>query len=186
MLSSASSNDIRFDHEIVLEMLDHHHAPALLKLVKSSRPELKQWLPWVDRMQTVSDFERYISRCKLQHGDRTEFSYMIKVNEQPAGRIGIHYIDSQNKSGAIGYWIGKNFAGRGIITKACTALIDYCFNQLALNRVELKCARGNLKSAAVAERLGFIKEGVLRQAEWINGEPHDLNLYSMLKGDWEK
>ncbi|HEX8314845.1 MAG TPA: GNAT family protein [Flavisolibacter sp.] len=172
------------DTDIILEPIDDHHAHLLLNLVNDNRPALRQWLPWVDRMRTIENFRWYINRCKEQHEEKTDYSYVVKVKEQAAGRIGIHYIDQQNKSGAIGYWIGSDFSGRGIITKACVALINHCFTELELNRLEIKCATRNYKSAAVAERLSFTKEGVLRQAEWVNGQAVDLSVYAMLKTEW--
>jgi ribosomal-protein-serine acetyltransferase len=100
-----------------------------------------------------------------------------------AGRIGLHYFDHQNKICAVGYWLGKEFVGKGIITSSCKKLIEFAFTELSFNRIEIKCGVGNDKSAAIPKRLGFIKEGVLRQAELVNGKFIDLNLYSLLKND---
>ena len=66
------------------------------------------------------------------------------------------------------------------------ALIDHCFENLGLHRIEIKCAKENFKSAAVAERLHFRKEGVQRQAELVNGHYFDLNMYSLLQQEWTK
>ena len=171
---------------IRLEILRSGHAPLLLELVNHNRPLLRQWLPWVDYMQTVENFTEYIGRCNGQLQQGTDVSYLITVNEQAAGRIGLHHIDHQNKSCAVGYWIAEAFSGKGIVTKACRGLITIAFETLGLNRIEIKCATGNQKSAAVAERLGFKKEGVLRQAEWVNDQPLGLNVYSLLRHEWKK
>jgi len=73
-----------------------------------------------------------------------------------------------------------------ILTKCCTALINHGFNELGLNRIEIKCATGNKKSRTIAEKLNFKREGILRQAEWLNGRFIDLYLYSMLKEEWQQ
>ena len=102
------------------------------------------------------------------------------------GRIGLHHLNNQNKIGEIGYWLADGLQGRGIITKCCTAIINHGFTQLGLNRIEIKCGTGNSKSRAVAEKLQFKSEGILRQAELLNGKYIDLYLYAMLKEDWKK
>ena len=107
------------------------------------------------------------------------------MNDEIVGRIGIHYIHLHNRIAALGYWLGDGYQGKGIITKACIALIDHCFNELGMNRVEIKCATGNHKSRAIPEKLNFVKEAVLRKAELVNDTFLDLYLYSMLKEEWE-
>lgn len=175
---------ITVDTNIHLELIGDQHAEPLLTLVNNNRQHLRQWLPWVDGMQTVENFQAYINRCKMQYEEGTDYGYVIFLNNNVAGRIGIHYIHQHNKLGAIGYWLGEEFSGKGIITNACMALITHCFEEVGLTRIEIKCAVDNHKSAAIADRLQFRKEGILRQAELVNGKYLDLYLYSMLKEEW--
>ena len=70
------------------------------------------------------------------------------------------------------------------MTRATARLTDYTFSHQRCNRVLLHCALGNLKSRAVAERLGFVQEGILREAEWLYDHYVDLVVYSMLQRDW--
>jgi ribosomal-protein-serine acetyltransferase len=70
------------------------------------------------------------------------------------------------------------------VTRATACLTDYAFREQDCNRVILHCAVGNLKSRAVAERLGFVQEGILREAEWLYDHYVDLVVYSMLKRVW--
>ena len=171
---------------IILELLDSWHASETFALIDSNRQYLREWLPWVDHMRTAADFKNYIQRTQQQAKDETDYGFVVKFNGKIAGRIGLHYIDRQNKTGALGYWLGESFAGNGIITKACAVLINFAFDKLQLNRVEIKCATGNTKSKAIAERLGFKQEGILKQAEFVNTHFIDLYLYSMLKTDWQQ
>ena len=99
------------------------------------------------------------------------------------GRVGVYKIDNQNSIGEIGYWIIENSQGNGIVTKCCIGLIDFCFNDLKLNRIEIKCGTENLKSKTIPEKLNFTKEGVIRQGELLYDKFIDLNLYSFLKAD---
>jgi ribosomal-protein-serine acetyltransferase len=171
------------DDALRLVMLDSHHAQELFDLVEKNRASLGKWLPWVPFMNSVNDFRNYIRNCIDKKTAGTDYGYLIFWEKQAVGRIGLHDIHHQNKNAAIGYWIDEAFSGKGIVTKACQAIIASGFDKLGLHRIEIKCASGNVKSAAIAERLGFHKEGVLREAEFVNGQFHDLYLYSLLRSD---
>ena len=100
------------------------------------------------------------------------------------GRIGIYRIDRANKIGEFGYWLSKDYQGKGIITKSCQALIQLAFSSLDLNRIELKCATNNQKSNQIAVKLNFTLEAILRDAEYLHEKFIDLNLYSLLKKEY--
>ncbi|MFM6924449.1 MAG: GNAT family N-acetyltransferase [Ferruginibacter sp.] len=176
---------LHVDDTICLELLEQIHAESLFNLVNNNRAYLREWLPWVDYMQTVANFENYISDAKKRAEAKSDFSYAIVVNKNIAGRIGLHHINYQNRIAEIGYWLADGLQGRGIITKSCKSIIDHAFNGLGLNRIEIKCGLGNDKSRAIAEKLQFMQEGILRQAELLNGKFIDLYLYAMLKEDWK-
>jgi ribosomal-protein-serine acetyltransferase len=176
---------IQVDDAISLEFIEEIHAESLLNLVNANRAHLMEWLPWVDSMQTVVNFRDYISHCKKLADENTDFGYAIIIDKNIVGRIGLHRINHQNKIGEIGYWLADGLQGRGVMHKCCRALINFGFTTQGLNRIEIKCGLGNDKSRAIAEKLGFKQEGILRQAEWLNGRFIDLYLYAMLKDDWE-
>jgi len=73
--------------------------------------------------------------------------------------------------------------GKGVMTKSCKVIIDFCFAELQLNRIEIKCAKDNLRSKRIPEKLNFKKEGIIRQGEFLNNAFIDLNLYSLLRND---
>jgi ribosomal-protein-serine acetyltransferase len=176
---------IEVDDLISLEFLEEIHAESLLNLVNANRTYLHEWLPWVDHMQTVANFTHYISDTKKRAAAETDFGYAIIIAKNIVGGIGMHHINQQNKIGEIGYWLADGLQGRGIITKSCKALINHGFTELGLNRIEIKCSVGNDKSRAIAEKLRFKPEGILRQAELLNGRFIDLYLYAMLKEEWQ-
>ncbi len=72
------------------------------------------------------------------------------------------------------------------MTAACRKLIDYAFDELKMNRVEIRCAAANARSRAVPERLGFQQDGILRQSEWLHDAFVDLVVYSTLTGEWQR
>jgi Acetyltransferases, including N-acetylases of ribosomal proteins len=115
-----------------------------------------------------------------------EASFAILLNKVAVGRIGLHHLNKQNKTGAIGYWLSKDAQGKGIMLKSCKALINYGFQNLDLHRIEIKAAINNLKSQAIPVKLNFLKEGILRQAEFVNNQFLDLFLYSMISDEWQQ
>lgn len=175
---------IQVDDKISLEFLEEIHAASLFNLINNNRAYLKEWLPWVDSMRTVENTRNYIVNCIKQAEERTDFAYAILFDGNMVGRIGMHHINQQNKIGEIGYWLANGMQGRGIVTSCCTALINYGFDELGLNRIVIKCAVGNERSRAIAEKLDFKKEGILRQAEWVNGKFLDLYQFSLLREEW--
>jgi len=175
---------IHINQNIRLELIAERHATALFEAVDNNREHLAEFLPWVNNMQSVNDFANYIKHCQSLHEQKKEVSFVIISGETVIGRIGIHHINTHNKKGAIGYWLIKNAQGKGIIINSCKALIEYGFKNLDLHRIEIKAATHNLKSQAIAEKLKFKKEGVLRQAELVNNKFFDLVVYSMLSDEW--
>lgn len=176
---------IQVDDLISLEMLDERHAGSLIELVNNNRAYLREWLAWVDYMLTEENAVNYINDCKRRAAEKKDFAFAIMFEGRMVGRIGMHHINKQNKIGEIGYWLADGLQGKGIVTKCCRALINYGFTELDLNRIEIKCGTGNDKSRAIAEKLKFKKEGILRKSEWLNGKFIDLYLYAMLKDEWE-
>ena len=108
----------------------------------------------------------------------------IWMDGEFAGSIGCHPIDWANRTCSIGYWIEERHQGKGIITRCCAALLDYLFDELGLHRVVIQCGTGNQRSCAIPQRLGFTREGVAREAEWVNDRWVDLVCWGMLEEDW--
>lgn len=175
---------IQLHNNVKLELLAAHHAAALFDAVDSNREHLSRFLPWVGNMQSVNDFMQYIRHSQSLYDHKKEVSFVIIANELLVGRIGLHHLNGHNKSASIGYWLTKDAQGKGIITNACKALISYGFKALQLHRIEIKASTRNLKSRAIAEKLHFKKEGILREAEWVNNRFLDLVVYAMLHYEW--
>ena len=70
------------------------------------------------------------------------------------------------------------------MTRSCKALVNFVFDEIGLNRVEIRAAVHNWKSRAIPERLGFTQEGIIRDAEWLYDHYVDHVVYGMLKREW--
>lgn len=174
----------RVDDEIELRLLEERHAEALFALVDANRDYLREWLPWLDDNRDAAASRAFIRSCLQQFADNKGYQAGVWVAGELAGMAGFHAIDRTNRSAMIGYWLAAGYQGRGIITRACRALVDQAFAELGLNRVVIRCATGNARSCAIPERLGFTNEGVKRQAEWLYDHFVDHNVYAMLAEDW--
>ena len=175
----------RIDDELELRLPEERHAEESNALIRENYEYLAEWLPWVRQRSSVEDTLAFI-RENLQHfaGGR-DFSMQIIFRGRLAGYVGFHNTNSANRKTEIGYWMAASFQGRGIMTRVCRALVGYAFDEWKMNRVEILCVTGNLKSRAIPERLGFTQEGVMRQAESLNGRFHDLVVYAMLASEWQ-
>lgn len=172
---------IKIDDKIRIELIEEKHIQPIFDMVDENRNHLRPWLSFVDRMQTVEFAKKFVNGTMQRNNDGVEYAFVIYNNDQMVGRVGVYKIDNQNKIGEIGYWLIEKSQGNGIVTKCCYELINFCFDNLELNRIEIKCSVENLKSQAIPRKLNFKKEGVIRQGELINDEFIDLNLYSLLR-----
>jgi len=172
------------DNEVVLKLLDTRDADQLFELMDSSRSYLKEWLPWVDGTKSAEDAKSFIEMTRKQFASNDGFQAGIWYRGNIAGVIGFHEINWSNKSTSIGYWLGERYQGNGVMTKACKAFLDYVFKELKLNRVEVRCAEGNSRSRAIPERLSFIKEGIVRETEWLYDHYVDHVVYGILAREW--
>lgn len=175
---------LKLDEDTVLRSLTVDDAPALFLLVDRNRTHLREWLPWVDAQTSAEDSRVFILTTQQQFVSNLGFQTGIWFRGQLAGIVGYHAIDWTNKSVELGYWIGSEFQGFGIVTKACRRLVDYAFEEFKLNRVQIRCATGNKKSCSIIERLGFTREGMTRQAEFLYDHFVDLYVFGMTANEW--
>lgn len=169
---------------LILKPLRSGHAPELFELIEQSRPTLRPWMPWTAQMQSAADAEEFIATAARLYADNDAVTAGLWEGERLAGVIGFHEINWRSRSAQIGYWLGASFEGRGMMSLAVRAFVDYAFIELDLNRIEIRCATPNRRSRAVPERMGFVLEGVLRQAEKLDDGYVDHAVYGMLSEEW--
>ena len=173
----------QLDDQIELRMLGLEHAYALYTLVDENRQHLREWLPWIDQTQSVENTKEFIQLTLKQYVDNNGIQAGIWVKGQLAGVIGYHMFNWQHKYTSIGYWLGEGYQGKGIMTKACETFINYAFDTLDMNRIEIRCASGNYRSQAIPKRLGFKEEGRIRCGEWLYDHYVDHIIYGLIAVD---
>lgn len=174
----------KVNEDISLELFQQHHKEELYELIDSNRAHLRARLQWVDKRQSPDDLIPIIPIWIRNYADNNGFDAGIRFQGKLVGMIGLHYIDWKTKSTSIGYFLSEQAQGKGIVTSTIIALLNYVFTELELNRVEIQCAVTNSKSIRIPERLGFQKEGVKRDGQWLHDHYEDIVTYSMLAADW--
>ncbi len=159
-------------------------ASALASLVQANVSHLNAFLPKVTGLATVVACERHLQHV-IDCGDDNEvFEWHIFDEDTLCGAVRLNHIEEENHKASIAYYIGANHQGKGLATGAVRAVLEYCFTHMGFNRIELKCASTNLASQQVAKRLGFTWEGLLHQAELLNGTYIDHFIYGLLREDF--
>lgn len=142
------------------------------------------YLPAVTDLSTTEKATCHLRAAEERAANGEIFEWHLFVDGTLCGSVRVKDIDQGDRKAKIGYFIGSQFAGRGIVTSAVRTVLAYCFGPLALNRIELHCASGNERSRRIAERLGFVQEGILRQDEYLNGVFVDQLVYGLLRADF--
>ncbi len=166
-----------------LQRLDDAHVDDLYAVVVAERARLARWLPWA-QTSSRNDLREFVDQTRRQYQASQGLQTAIVADSRAVGVVGVHGISWPNQSTSIGYWLSELYEGRGIVTAAVRAYTVHAFRTWRLNRMELRAAVDNRRSRAIAERLDFKQEGVLRQAERIGDRHLDLVVYSALAGEW--
>lgn len=169
---------------VSLRELDEDDAPAYYQLVERSREHLSRWLQWPDYVRTVEECATAIREFRDLRASSGALTFGIWHGNALAGVVCLLGVDRANERATLAYWLGASFLKQGLMTAACSALLEYAFTTLRLHRVELSAAVDNVESWRLAERLGFLLEGVQRESERLNGKYLDHRLYGLLAREW--
>ncbi len=170
---------------IELRVFELRHANELNELIEKNFCHIKKWSVWLKDDRSIENTHAFIKRNQTQFAENEGFAVGIWFAGKMAGQIEYNYIDWNNRKTEIGFWLGEVFQGKGLVTKSCRVLIDYAFNRLKLNRVEMQCGAENIKSRKIAEKLGFREEGIIRQSAWLHDRFVDFVIYGMLVSEWK-
>jgi len=174
----------KIDASSFLTLLEMKDADSLFELVDRNREHIGRWLKFPGSTVRVNDSLAFIEKTRIKFAKEEGYWLGIWHEQNLAGSIGYLYIDQENKKTEIGYWLGKEYEGKGLATKSLQLLIKYAFEQLQLNKIEIGVAADNLKSRAIPEKLGFKREGELRDYEYIHGQYMNRIIYGLKADEW--
>jgi ribosomal-protein-serine acetyltransferase len=131
----------------------------------------------------LSSTVAYIEERVKQADAKESYCFLIEdtKNKKLAGIISLKSFDWTIPKCEMGYFVDKDYEGKGIITKGLTQVIRFCFDTLKLKKLFLRIAPNNFPSKRVAEKNGFIVEGTLRnEYRTGNGDLIDVNYYGLV------
>ncbi|MDA3868210.1 MAG: GNAT family protein [Salinivirgaceae bacterium] len=175
---------IKIDKELELKQLEQNDSFRIFELIDAQREYLGEWLPFVAFTQTITDSEQFVNSVINASQECFEYVFSIRKNNNFIGLIGFKDTDKLNRKTEMGYWLSERYQKQGIVTRCVDKLCQFAFNELEMNRIQVRCAVGNTSSANIPMRLGFTFEGIERDGELLSGNRFvDLEVYSKLKAD---
>ncbi|WP_372969138.1 GNAT family N-acetyltransferase [Microbacterium sp.] len=174
------STTVAVDERYSLQPVSIRHAGACFASCQD--PDIHRWLP-LPRPYTRAFAEAWCG--EMAEGFRLAglgIHFAICEEDSMVGCISFKNVRWKEDVVEVGYWLDASARGQGIATRAVSALVNVAFSE-GFQRVEMRIAEGNAPSIAVAERAGFVLEGVLRMGGVIHGGRVNLRMYSLLMSD---
>lgn len=157
-----------------------------LYALQSDARVLRYWdsPPWTDR----SHIERFLAGCRqmADEGTGVRIAVARRSDESFIGWCTLNSWNPTFRSASLGYCFVESAWGCGYATESADALLTWAYASLDLNRVQAETDTRNLGSAKLLEKLGFLREGTLRQDCVVDGDVSDTWVYGLLRSDWER
>ena len=163
--------------------LEPWHADQLAQLFQRHGADFYDWLPW-EHFEQVDACRGFIESFAKGRAEDTRRLFGIWVEDELVGGTLFPTINARQGAAEIGVFIAGPARGRGIVTRAVGAMIDWAFVERGMHRLEWKCAPGNEPSRRIPQVLGFTHEGTQRETFRVREERQDLEVWSLLSREW--
>lgn len=159
-------------------------AAALFEAATESRRELGPWMPWCHDDYSLADSEAFVQRAITwwESGEAYSFAIFERDGDRYLGGTGINFIHPVHRFANLGYWVRSSANGRGVAAAAGRLVARFGLEDLGLHRLEVVVAVGNRRSERVAEKMGAVREAVLRNRLLLHGQPVDAMMFSVTSG----
>jgi len=178
-------SELIVNSEITLKILNLADSQTIFEAIDQNRNHLRKWLPFIDMTHSEKDTRSFVKSI-VDDIERRQEVFTIWYKNEFCGLVGLKDIDYLNRKIEIGYWLIEKMTGKGIIIQSVEKLIIFIFENLEMNRIQIKCGVGNKKSSTIPKKLGFVFEGVERQGEKHHFNYLDLEVFSLIKNEWIK
>jgi ribosomal-protein-serine acetyltransferase len=160
------------------------HIQELYEAIVESKDELSPWMEWLHPDYSLADAEQWATNCRKAWEADSMFGFTIVENQtgEILGGCSAGITSHLHRNGAIGYWIRSSRTKQGFASEAAGLLAQFGFRQLGLIRIEILVAVGNTASERVAEKMGAVREGLLRNRLLFRGQPRDAHLFALVPG----
>ncbi|MEH0577162.1 MULTISPECIES: GNAT family protein [Streptomyces] len=163
-----------------LRALEPWRAKEFYEFVARSGSHLAPWMPWATDIDDVAKAERWLQGYADDQARDGRRVHGIWLHGLLVGGAGFATFDARNGTCSLGAWLAPEARGRGLVTGAARLMIEWALGTRGMSRVEWSAATGNIRSIAVAKRLGMEREGVLRSALALDGVRHDVEVWSLV------
>ena len=176
------------DRVIGIRPFRSEDVPALFAAARESISELCRWMVWCHEGYSIGDSRAFVLTCESDWATSRRYSFVIYHCKDNAflGSIGLSSLDQKHRLANLGYWVRSGRTRRGVAGAAVRLAARFAFEELGLNRLEMIIPVGNDASVRVAQKLGALREGILRQRLILGGNPHDDVSYSLLAAQWKE
>lgn len=160
---------------------------AINSAVEHSLPELQEWLSWAAGDYSKSVVQHFVRDSTNAWDNGRAFDFAIRRPDDPdrhLGNVSVWFTSRANRVGEIGYWVRTDEVGQGICTEVTARMLQVGFEELKLHRIALRIAVGNRPSERVAEKLGFLQEGILRDEVKVGSRWLDHTIWGLLESEW--
>ena len=164
--------------------LEPWHAAELAQLFQRHGADFYEWLAW-EHFEQADACRGFIENYAKGRTEDTRRLFGIWIDGELVGGTLFPTISARQGTAEIGVFIAGPARGRGIVTRAVGAMVDWAFTERGLHRLEWKCAPGNEASRRIPQRLGFTHEGTLREAFRVREERQDLEVWALLAHEWQ-
>ncbi|NOH96709.1 GNAT family protein [Vibrio sp. 99-70-13A1] len=168
-------------NHITLKIIEASDAREFSQLIRQSS-SLFEWIDWCTPDYSETEAEKFILATRLNwvKADAFGFGIFDNLSGDLVGMVAINELYHTFNMASLGYWIGDKYQNKGVATEALKALINFCFEQLKLTRLEIVCDPDNLPSQRLIERCGAEKEAIARNRFVFNGKPKDGVVFSII------
>jgi ribosomal-protein-serine acetyltransferase len=173
------------DGSIIVRPYREKDASTLYEAARESIAEVSVWLPWCHENYSIEESREFVSNRGRSAPGSEWYSFGIfeKESGEFLGGVGLNFLNRVHQMANLGYWVRTSAAGRGVATNAVRLVARFGFEHLGLHRIEILAAVENVASLRVAEKVGAMREGVLRKRLLIRGESQDAVVFSLLPED---
>lgn len=171
---------IALDEDLTLRSVSEKYVDDIFELVRKNQRWLHKAMEWPQYVTSRDDSLKTVQGNYILHHRGYAKMFLIYRDEQMIGVFSFNQIEPTNRTAYIGYWLDEDCQGQGVISRALEAVFAKYASEGSVRRFVIKCIVTNEASNRVAVRNGFTLEGRLRQAEYLNGEYHDQNIYARI------
>lgn len=175
-----AAEEIVVNDRLVLRAVDERYVTVLHQLVEKNKGWLQNSLSWPAAVSGEDETRRHVQGNVMLHQRGYAKMFLLFLQDEMVGVLSFNQIEPINKTAYIGYWIDESHQGQGLLSQALQAFIDHYARSGIVRRFVIKCRVANHKSNQVALRNGFVLEGCLQQAEYLNGAYDDQNIYGRI------